>query len=128
MFTPICGCWELKLGRLEEQPVLLTTEPSLQPPGLYSQPLLLILSYSGQGKYSQQKFFYKCQTGMLWFLLFYFVFSIYWGYSTERGPSSVYQNVITGVGETAQQLRTKVFLPENLSLIPSTPMAAHNYL
>jgi hypothetical protein len=28
-----CGCWELNSGPLEEQPVLLTTEPSLQPPG-----------------------------------------------------------------------------------------------
>ena len=27
-----CGCWELNLGPLEEQPVLLTTEPSLQSP------------------------------------------------------------------------------------------------
>ena len=26
-----CGCWELNLDPLEEQPVLLTTEPSLQP-------------------------------------------------------------------------------------------------
>jgi hypothetical protein len=26
-----CGCWELSPGPLEEQPVLLTTEPSLQP-------------------------------------------------------------------------------------------------
>jgi hypothetical protein len=26
-----CGCWELNSGPLEEQPVLLTTEPSLQP-------------------------------------------------------------------------------------------------
>ena len=25
-----CGCWELNLDPLEEQPVLLTTEPSLQ--------------------------------------------------------------------------------------------------
>jgi len=25
-----CGCWELNLGPLEEQPVLLTAEPSLQ--------------------------------------------------------------------------------------------------
>ena len=25
------GCWELNSGPLEEQPVLLTTEPSLQP-------------------------------------------------------------------------------------------------
>ena len=27
---PPCGCWELDLGPLEEQSVLLTTEPSLQ--------------------------------------------------------------------------------------------------
>ena len=27
---PPCGCWELNLGPLEEQSVLLTTEPSLQ--------------------------------------------------------------------------------------------------
>jgi cbb3-type cytochrome oxidase subunit 3 len=29
--APPCGCWELNSGPLEEQPVLLTTEPSLQP-------------------------------------------------------------------------------------------------
>ena len=28
---PPCGCWELNSGPLEEQPVLLTAEPSLQP-------------------------------------------------------------------------------------------------
>lgn len=27
-----CGCWVLNPGPLEEQPVVLTTEPSLQPP------------------------------------------------------------------------------------------------
>jgi hypothetical protein len=27
----LCGCWELNPGPLEEQPVLLTAEPSLQP-------------------------------------------------------------------------------------------------
>jgi hypothetical protein len=26
-----CGCWELNPGPLEEQPVLLSAEPSLQP-------------------------------------------------------------------------------------------------
>ena len=26
-----CGCWELNLGLLEEEPVLLTAEPSRQP-------------------------------------------------------------------------------------------------
>jgi hypothetical protein len=30
-FEPPCGCWELNLGPLEEQSVILTTEPSLQP-------------------------------------------------------------------------------------------------
>uniref|UniRef100_A0A8I5ZQ82 Uncharacterized protein n=1 Tax=Rattus norvegicus TaxID=10116 RepID=A0A8I5ZQ82_RAT len=29
---PPCGCWELNSGPLEEQTVLLTSEPSLQPP------------------------------------------------------------------------------------------------
>ena len=29
---PPCGCWELNSGPLEEQAILLTTEPSLQPP------------------------------------------------------------------------------------------------
>jgi hypothetical protein len=28
---PPCGCWELNSGPAEEQSVLLTTEPSLQP-------------------------------------------------------------------------------------------------
>jgi hypothetical protein len=28
---PPCGCWELNSGPLEEQLVLLTTKPSLQP-------------------------------------------------------------------------------------------------
>jgi hypothetical protein len=28
---PSCGCWELNAGPLEEQTVLLTAEPSLQP-------------------------------------------------------------------------------------------------
>jgi len=27
-----CGCWDLNSNPLEEQPVVLTTEPSLQPP------------------------------------------------------------------------------------------------
>ena len=27
----LCGCWESSPGPLEEQPVLLTAEPSLQP-------------------------------------------------------------------------------------------------
>ncbi|WP_238841975.1 hypothetical protein, partial [Xylella fastidiosa] len=29
---PPCGCWELNSGPLEEQSLLLTSEPSLQPP------------------------------------------------------------------------------------------------
>jgi hypothetical protein len=31
-FEPPCGCWDLNSGPPEEQSVLLTTEPSLQPP------------------------------------------------------------------------------------------------
>ena len=30
-YEPPCGCWDLNSGPLEEQLVLLTTEPSLQP-------------------------------------------------------------------------------------------------
>ena len=38
-----CGCWELNPGPLEEQPVLLTAEPSLQPLGtFYSYPLTAV--------------------------------------------------------------------------------------
>ena len=33
---PPCGCWELNLHPLEDQSVLLTTEPSLQPRTLIS--------------------------------------------------------------------------------------------
>ena len=29
---PPCDCWELNSGPMEEQPLLLTNEPSLQPP------------------------------------------------------------------------------------------------
>ena len=32
---PPCHCWELNSGPLEEKPVLLTTEPSLQPYKLF---------------------------------------------------------------------------------------------
>lgn len=35
-----CGCWELKPGTLEGQPVLVTAEPSVGIPGFYG-------SYSG---------------------------------------------------------------------------------
>jgi hypothetical protein len=30
-YQPPCGCWELNSGPLEEQPVLLISEPFLQP-------------------------------------------------------------------------------------------------
>jgi hypothetical protein len=33
---PPCGCWDLNSGPLEEQPVLLTTEPSHQPSDCFS--------------------------------------------------------------------------------------------
>ena len=37
---PPCGCWELNSGPLEEQPMLLTPESSLQPPHI----LIFLLS------------------------------------------------------------------------------------
>jgi hypothetical protein len=37
-----CGCWELNPGPLEEQPVLLTTEPSLQPEATFSIPTKIV--------------------------------------------------------------------------------------
>ena len=40
---PPCGCWELNSGPLEEQSMLLTTEPSLQPRALH---LFLLLCTS----------------------------------------------------------------------------------
>ena len=39
---PPCGCWELNTGPLEEQSVLLTSEPSLQPQTLSFSKLLVI--------------------------------------------------------------------------------------
>ena len=37
----LCGCWELNPAPLKEQPVLLTAEPSLQPPkGSFKLPTL----------------------------------------------------------------------------------------
>jgi len=38
---PPCGCWELNSGPLEEQPLLLTSGPSLQP--------LVLCFYMGKG-------------------------------------------------------------------------------
>jgi hypothetical protein len=31
-YKPSCGCWELSLGSVQEQPVLLAIEPSFQLP------------------------------------------------------------------------------------------------
>ena len=35
----LCGCWELNPESQQEQSVLLTAEPSLQPPKDYSPPI-----------------------------------------------------------------------------------------
>ena len=37
---PPCGCWELNSGPLEAHAMLLTSEPSLQPPDLIFLALL----------------------------------------------------------------------------------------
>jgi hypothetical protein len=44
---PLCGCWELNSGPLEEQTVLLTSEPSLQPPALSFLFYLILFSFAG---------------------------------------------------------------------------------
>ena len=41
-----CGCWELKLGPLEEKPVLFTAEPSLQ------LPKMIFLNNNLSGKFA----------------------------------------------------------------------------
>jgi hypothetical protein len=41
-----CGCWELNPGPLEEQPVLVTTEPSLQLLFLHISTYLLFLKFT----------------------------------------------------------------------------------
>lgn len=33
-YQSLCGCWELNLGLFQEQQLLLSPEPSLQPPQL----------------------------------------------------------------------------------------------
>jgi len=47
---PPCGCCELNPGLLEEQPVLLTSEPSLQP--LLKYLLTQFLTYRSEAKIS----------------------------------------------------------------------------
>jgi hypothetical protein len=48
-FEPPCGCWDLNLGPLGEQSVLLTTEPSLQPYIIFISEFKVI-SYKGYVK------------------------------------------------------------------------------
>jgi hypothetical protein len=43
MVEPPCGCWDLNSGPLKEQSVLLTAEPSLQPPQIFFKVYLCIL-------------------------------------------------------------------------------------
>ena len=42
---PPCGCWDLNSGPSEEQLVLLTTEPSLQPSLFLFKDLFIYLFY-----------------------------------------------------------------------------------
>ena len=48
-YKPPCGSWELNSGPLEEQSVLLTTEPSLQLKISVFQTKILIETKSGMG-------------------------------------------------------------------------------
>ena len=42
---PPCGCWELNSGPLEEQAMLLTAEPSLQPSDLLRLKFHMVVNY-----------------------------------------------------------------------------------
>jgi hypothetical protein len=58
------GSWELNLGSLEEQPVLLTSEPSLQPPNTVSYCVFNTLTLFPQVNvalipYQRSVFFYQ---------------------------------------------------------------------
>ena len=44
---PPCGCWELNSGPLEEQAMLLTSEPSLQPRDFTVLYQLIVYGYLG---------------------------------------------------------------------------------
>jgi hypothetical protein len=53
---PSCGCWELNSrGPLEEHPVLLTTEPSLQPSRFYFKIAPPNPFFQSKEKYSRVK-------------------------------------------------------------------------
>jgi len=58
---PPCGCWDLNSGPLEEQSVLLTAEPSLQP-------RFMVLNFE--------------------FVLFFFFFFFFWFFFSELGTES----------------------------------------
>ena len=108
---PPCGCWELNSGPLEEQAVLLTSEPSLQPP--FSSFLIFIAVP----------------------LLFYA--QIVLPLANGKLMSKLHQVLSLSVsllrakpwtGEMAPRLRTLTALPEVLSSIPSNHMVAHSHL
>ena len=43
---PPCGCWEMNSGPLEEQPMLLTSEPPLQPFFIYLFGLMKLILHA----------------------------------------------------------------------------------
>ena len=49
---PLCGCWESNPVPLEEQPVLLVTEPSFQPSMVHCYLNILTMSLSVKGALS----------------------------------------------------------------------------
>lgn len=50
-YGPLCGCWKLKSGPLQERPLLLTSESSLVPRSSYFMSLIIIF----WSLFSQQK-------------------------------------------------------------------------
>ena len=56
---PPCRCWELNSGPLEEQPVLLTTEPPLQPPEYFYMRFYTYVKRTGKTESFTTHFIYK---------------------------------------------------------------------
>jgi hypothetical protein len=85
---PPCGCWELNSGPLEEQSVLLSTEPSLQPTlfffyfSLSLHPLMALFSSFLPPFSFLSSFFFSLSLSLfpfspfLFFLVWFFLFSL----------------------------------------------------
>ena len=77
------GCWELNSGPLREQPVLLITEPSLQPRYRISECAKDWISYSCASSW-EFSFCLSCQTPMCEFLFYLIILQKTVYFTNER--------------------------------------------